>query len=130
MTPTEVVRKFYDALGRGDVPGLLAVLADDLTWTEAEGFPYFSGTWRSPKEVLEKLLVPLSADWADFSAKAESFVAEAGNVVAFGTYRGVNRGSGRALQAAFAHHWLVAEGRISSFRQYTDTLLVQRAMAS
>ena len=78
MAPIEVIRNFYDALKLGDIPALVALLRDDLSWTEAEGFPYFSGTWRCPQEVVEKLLVPLSTEWADFSADAESFVSERG----------------------------------------------------
>jgi uncharacterized protein len=128
MSSIEIVRSFYDALKRGDVPALLALLHHDLAWTEAEGFPYFSGTWRTPREVAEKLLVPLSKDWDNFSVSAESVVSEATNVVAFGVYRGVNRATGRKLLAPFAHHWRVTDGRISSFVQYTDTLVVRRAM--
>lgn len=130
LTPVEIVRSFYDALKRGDFPALLALLGDDLAWAEAEGFPYFSGTWRHAEDVVEKLLVPLSTEWADFSADAESFVSEAKNVVACGAYRGLNRATGRRLLAPFAHRWCVVDGRISSFTQYTDTLLVKRAMAS
>lgn len=88
LTPVEIVRSFYDALKRGDIPALLALLGGALAWTEAEGFPYFSGTWRHAEDVVERLLVPLSTEWADFSADAESFVSEAKNVVDFGGYRG------------------------------------------
>jgi ketosteroid isomerase-like protein len=128
MLPIEIVISFYDALKRGDVPALLVLLKEDLSWTEAEGFPYFSGTWRSPQEVVGKLLVPISTDWDDFVVHAESFVSEADNVVAFGIYRGVNRATGRKLFAPFAHRWRVTDGRISSFVQYTDTVLVRKAM--
>lgn len=115
MSPTEIVQSFYDALKRGDVPAVLALLSDDLAWTEAEGFPYFSGTWRTREEVFEKLLIPLSRDWQNFSADAESFVSEADKVVAFGNYRGVNRTTGRRLIAPFAHFWRVSDGRITRF---------------
>jgi len=127
MSSIEVVQSFYAALKRGDVPSVVALLHDDLAWTEAEGFPYFSGTWRTPQEVVEKLLVPLSQEWDGFTAQADSFVGEDGHVVAFGSYRGVNRATGRKLLAPFAHHWCVKAGRISSFTQYTDTLLVKNA---
>jgi uncharacterized protein len=36
--PVSIVRAFYDALGRGDVPGVLGSLHDNLEWTEAQGF--------------------------------------------------------------------------------------------
>jgi ketosteroid isomerase-like protein len=31
MLPTEIVRGFYNALSRGDIPALLALLNDDLS---------------------------------------------------------------------------------------------------
>lgn len=34
-TPTDIVRGFYDALGRGDVAGVLGRLHDKLEWTES-----------------------------------------------------------------------------------------------
>ena len=40
----EAVRSVYDAFARGDVPAVLAVLGPDVSWTEAEGFPY-GGVW-------------------------------------------------------------------------------------
>lgn len=36
----ETIGSAYDASARGDVPAVLAVLAPDVSWTEAEGFPY------------------------------------------------------------------------------------------
>jgi ketosteroid isomerase-like protein len=49
--PIDTVRRFYDALGRGDVPAVLSLLDAQVEWTEAERFPYYSGTWRGPDAV-------------------------------------------------------------------------------
>lgn len=68
--PVTIVRRFYDALGRGDVPAVLSLLDAQVEWTEAERFPYYSGTWQSPQAVLDNVLKPLAADWARFSAKS------------------------------------------------------------
>jgi ketosteroid isomerase-like protein len=128
MSPTETVRTFNAALGRGDASAALTLLSDKLDWTEADGFPFFSGTWRTPQEVLENLFVPLLQDWETFVADPDSFISAAFEVVAFGVYSGVNRATGRTLAAPFAHRWCVSDGRIDSFAQYTDTILVRRAM--
>jgi uncharacterized protein len=128
MLPIDIVKSFYAALGRGDVAGVVALLAEPLEWTEAQGFPYYSGTWRTPQEVVEKLLIPLARDWEGFSAKADSFVTEGNDVVAIGVYRGVNRATQHSLAAAFAHHWAVRDNKITHFNMYTDTLLVKQAM--
>jgi hypothetical protein len=45
-TPVDTVRRFYDALGRGDVSAVLSLLDAQVAWTEAERFPYYGGTWR------------------------------------------------------------------------------------
>lgn len=128
MTPLETVKSFYDALGHGDAPVALGLLAEPLSWTEAEGFPYYSGTWTTAQQVVDNLLVPLSRDWEGFSVQPASFLVDGPNVVSFGIYGGVSKATGRKLSAPFAHRWQVAGGKLASFFQYTDTVLVQAAM--
>ncbi len=36
----EFLRSVYEAFGRGDVPGVLGAMTDDIEWYEAEGMPY------------------------------------------------------------------------------------------
>jgi uncharacterized protein len=112
----ELVGAFYAAVSRADVPGVIGLLHPDLRWTEAEGFPYYSGTWRRPQDVVDKLLVPLMRDWDNFSAVADNFIVEGDRVVSLGAYAGVNKATGKAMRAPFAHVWQVAN----------DTLAVTR----
>lgn len=129
-SPLDTVRAFYAAVGRGDVPGVVSLLHPDPHWTEAEGFPYYSGTWRHPQDVVEKLLVPLMRDWDGFSAVAEDFIVQDDRVVSLGVYAGVSKATGRAMRAPFAHVWRVRDGQLARFDMYTDTLLITRAMAA
>ena len=129
-TPVTIVRRFYDALGRGDVPAVLSLLDAQVEWTEAERFPYYGGTWRSPQAVLDNVLKPLAADWAGFSAKAHEFIAEGDRVVALGNYSGTFKKTGRSFSAAFAHVWTVRGGRLASFNMHTDTAKVLEAVQS
>jgi ketosteroid isomerase-like protein len=39
MGNVEIVQGGYEAFGRGDVPGVLAVFDPDIEWREAEGNP-------------------------------------------------------------------------------------------
>ena len=127
-TTVELVRAFYAAVGAGDVPGVLNLLHPELEWTEAEGFPYHSGTWTRPHDVVEKLLAPLMRDWTDFSAATDDFIVEGDRVVSLGAYAGVSRVTGKAMRAPFAHVWRVADGKLKRFDMYTDTLLFDRAL--
>jgi ketosteroid isomerase-like protein len=124
----EMVRAFYAAVSRADVPTVVGLLHPDLRWTEAEGFPYYSGTWRHPQDVVDKFLMPLMRDWNNFSAVADDFIVEGDRVVSLGAYVGVNKATGKAMRAPFAHVWQVADGKLARFDMYTDTLLVHRAM--
>ena len=128
MSGFEPVWAFYDAVARGDVDGVLATLHSDLAWTEAEGFPYYSGTWRSPGEVVEKLLVPLSRDWKEFSATPVDHIAQGDRVVVLGNYSGTAKATGKSMRAAFAHVWRVRGDKIASFDMYSDTALVRAAL--
>ena len=127
-SPVDLVRAFYTAVAQGDVPGVVALLHPELEWTEAEGFPYYSGTLRQPGDVVEKLLVPLMRDWDDFSAVTDDFIVEGDRVVSIGAYAGTSKATGKTMRAPFAHVWRVADGKLQRFDMYTDTLLVYRAL--
>jgi ketosteroid isomerase-like protein len=128
MTPqVDIVRRFYDALGRGDVPTILLLLDAQVEWTEAERFPYYGGTWQGPQAVLDNLLKPLAGDWDEFSAKAHEFIAEGDRVVSLGTYSGTFKKTGRSFSAAFAHVWTVRGDKLARFNMHTDTAKVLEA---
>jgi hypothetical protein len=128
MTSVQVVRGFYAALGDGNVPGVLGLLDDQVRWTEAERFPYYSGTWVGPQAVLDNLLKPLAQDWEQFSATAEDFIVEGERVVSFGRYAGTYKKTGKSMTAEFAHAWTVTNGKITSFVMYTDTAKILEAL--
>ncbi len=128
LNAAETVRRFYDALGRGDVQGLLVLMSPEIEWAEAERFPYYGGVWRTPQAVIDGLLVPLARDWTAFSATPTDYVAGGERVVALGTYSGTYKATGRSFTAPFAHLWTVHGGKITGFVQYTDTAKVLEAV--
>lgn len=130
MSPTDCAKAFYEALARGDVAGVLGSLHPEVVWTEAEGFPYYSGAWRTPDEVAQKLLIPLARDWDGFAAVPADFIENGDRVVALGVYSGVARATGKAMRASFAHVWRIRDGKLDRFDMYADTALVQAALAA
>lgn len=122
-----VVQQFYQSIAAGDLERVMSLLSSDLEWTEAERFPYYGGVWRRPQAVVENLLVPLGRDWETFSVTPLEFVGSDDRVVSFGEYRGTYRATGREMSAPFAHRWVVRDGKIIQFNQYTDTAKVLEA---
>jgi uncharacterized protein len=123
-----LVENFYIALGKGDVPAVLGLLDEEVEWTEAERFPYYTGTWRGRQAVLNNLLKRLAADWEGFSAKADDFMIEGDRVVSFGNYAGTYKKTGKSMTSPFAHVWTIEDKKIKSFLMYTDTAKVLEAL--
>lgn len=124
----QVVQDFYSHLGKGDVPAVLALFDPQIKWTEAEGFPYFSGTWTGPEAVLNNLFKRLGNDWSDFTAKASDHLVEGMKVVSFGGYSGTYKKTRKSMRANFAHVWRVSSGRLASFQMHADTAKMREAM--
>lgn len=124
---SETIRTLYAAFARGDVPAVLAGLAADVKWTEAEGFPY-GGTYTGPDAVLQNVFMRLGTEWDGFAAVPHEIVAEGETVVALGEYSGTYKATGKRFSAPFAHVWKLRGGKAVSFQQYTDTAVVQRAL--
>ncbi len=103
------------------------MLAPNVGWTEAEGFPY-AGTYSGPDAVLKKVFMRLGADWKTFTVLPEEFITEGDRVVSLGQYSGVYRATGKRFMAPFAHVWTLQDGKVLRFRQHTDTALVQKVL--
>ena len=128
LTPGQAVRDFYDHLARGDFAAILTLMAEDIEWTVAERFPYYSGTWHGPQAVLNNLLIPITRDWTDFAAKPYEFIHDGNRVVALGTYSGTFKATGKSTSADFANIWTVRANKLQTFHMHTDTAKVLEAM--
>jgi hypothetical protein len=122
----DVIRGGYDALARGDVPAVLAMLDPAVEWTEAEGFPY-AGTYTGPDAVLTGVVARLGSEWTPFQVKPAEFIDGGDQVVVLGRYAGTYNATGKSFDAAFAHVWTLRDGKVVRFRQYVDSALVQEA---
>jgi ketosteroid isomerase-like protein len=123
----DTIANLYAAFGRGDVPTVLAAFAPNISWTEAEGFPY-GGTYVGPDAVLQNVFARLGSEWNGYAAVPHEFIASADTVVALGEYSGTYNATGKSFKAPFAHVWKFGGDRIISFTQHTDTAVVQRAL--
>jgi ketosteroid isomerase-like protein len=123
-TAIETVRAFYAALGQGDAPTALGLMAEDIEWTTMW---HYKVDGRGPQKVAEGLLRPLMAEWSSFALTPVEYIADGETVVSLGRFTGVHGASGRSVDAAYAHVWDIADGRIQRFRQYIDTSAVAEA---
>lgn len=125
--PVDVVRRQYLASAAGDLAALRATLAPDVEWKEMAGFP-LAGTYRTPGGVTAGVMERLGADWDNWTAHDDTYVADGENVVVLARYTAVNKATGRPIDVRVAHHFVVRGGLIARFEQFVDTALVRAAM--
>ncbi len=117
----EVVHAVYDAFGRGDMPAVLGLFAEDIAWHEAEGLPY-GGVHTGPVAVAQNVFGPVTEDVEGFAVTPEEVFVDGDRVAVVARYSGTGRVTRRVLELGVVHVWDVRDGRITRFRQYLDTV--------
>ena len=49
----EIIEAGYASFAKGDVPAVVAMMDPKIEWTEAEGFPLYSGTLVGPQAIVD-----------------------------------------------------------------------------
>lgn len=127
MNNLAIVQRLYDAFGRRDWPAVRELFAPNIEWIQNEGFPG-GGRHVGADAVLNTVFAKFRDEWASWQAVVNEWLDAGQAIVALGEYRGTHRGTGKTTVAAFAHVYEVREGRITRFRQFTDTAMIRDAM--
>src|SRR5262249_60201672 len=118
-----LIRKLYAA--RGDVTAFKSLLADDLEYDIAGGFPN-GGVYGGLDKTFSGFF-PFLADFDEFYAKGDEYFESGDHVIVLGHYFGVTK-KGRKVQSRFAHFWTIRDGKIVRLQQTADTLLIAKAL--
>lgn len=123
----DVIRATYEGTSEENGRNLLAALAPDASWTEAEGFPY-AGTYVGPDAIIAGVFRRLGSEWTGYRAEVHTFLEDGDRVAAFGVYSGTYNATGKSMRAAFAHLYEVKHGKIATMTQYVDSAMVRQAL--
>jgi hypothetical protein len=116
----ELVRSVYEGFARRDLPGTLAMLADDIEWHEADGLPW-GGLQRGPAAVAERVFGPALELVPDLEVTPEQVFESGGTVSVVQRYTGT-ASTGRTLDLLGVGVWDVSGSRIVRYRQFVDTV--------
>jgi ketosteroid isomerase-like protein len=122
-----VVEQVFEKFGRGDVPGLLAMIAEDAEWSAPgpEVVPYF-GERRGRDGALE-FFKRLGENVEFESFEPGDFIAEGERVVVLGFERGRVRRTGKTFDNAWALVFTVRGGMVAGLRIYENTAAIAEA---
>ena len=124
MTNKEIIQSLYASFAAGDVETVVAGFADDISWTEADGFP-LAGTYTGPQAVVEGVFIRLGDFSDNWGVTVDRYVAEGDSVVADGKYTWNHKETGAPCEVRMAHIWTLRDGKVVSFLQHVDTARVR-----
>jgi len=127
MNNEEIIRRLYEAFAQGDVPAVLARFSDNIVWHEAEGTPY-GGVYEGGNAIVENVFMKLATEWTGYTVSPEEFYDAGSTVVVLGRYSGRFNATGKEMSVPFAHVWTLDNGEVTRFIQFTDTVVMARAL--
>jgi len=123
----QLVEGIFAELAKGNGEPFAEAMADDFTWT-VSGTTSWSGTYRGKRAVLDELMAPLFAQFADrYTNTADRMVAE-GDYVVVECHGRVATRSGKRYDNRYCYVCRLAGGKLRELTEYLDTELVAEAL--
>lgn len=123
----QLVRRLYEAFGRGEIPTVLGLLAPDVEW-RVTGPPQvsYAGARRGRQQVVE-FFQALAATVEIQQFEPQEFIAQGEQVVVIGRERMRIVATGRIAENAWIMVFTIRGGLVAAFREYDDTAAVAAA---
>jgi uncharacterized protein len=112
----EMLQRAYEAFGRGDIPEVMSVFADDIEWHVPAVLP--QGMDARGKGEVAGFFGKLVEVWDDFNLEIDDFVASGDRVCVVGSASG--KVDGTPASYGLVHAWTVTDGACTKFVEYAD----------
>jgi ketosteroid isomerase-like protein len=124
----DLVKKLYEAYGKGDIDTIINHLADHFDWRfDAPSIIPFAGNQQTRDEVRRRFFGSLAESQKDQSLSPQEFIAQDDKVVMLGRYTATVVATGRSIDLRVAHVFTIQNGKVTRFLNLTDTARVAEA---
>ncbi len=123
----EIVKSAYAAFGRGDIAGVINLLAEDIEWVDP-GPPAvpFAGTHHGRAEVMQ-MFARLGETVQFTKFEPIDFIAQGDRVICLGFFAGTVKKTSHMFSSDWAMAFTLLAGKIIHFREYNDTHAIASA---
>lgn len=122
----QLLRDIFDRMATGDTRALAEAMSDDFRWVFPGNWSW-SGAWESKRVVLDGLLRPLMAQFADYRSEADLILADGDRVVVQARGHATTK-RGERYDQTYLFLFRVAGGRLTEVVEHCDTALVERVL--
>ena len=121
-----IIKKLYSLFAVGRHDELHELFDAEAVWMQMDGFPG-GGVYKGSAAIIRDVFGRLKGDWLDWKAVVSDTIGAGDHVFVSGYYEGTHCSTGKYFNADFMHHYQFKDGKISSFKQYTDTARIVAA---
>ena len=114
-TNAELIRRGYEAFAKGDMPTVLGLIAEDITW-HVPGRSPLSGNYKGHEEVLGFFAKGMELSGGTLRVEADEILAEGERVVVLSTVSAERKG--QSWSSPEVHVWRVVDGKAVEFREF------------
>ena len=116
-----LVKQGYAAFQRGDIPAVLALLADDVEFVLHYPENPTLGGWYRGRAAVAQFFQRLGKEMEFTLFSPDEFIASGDRVVVLGRQAGRARSTGRHGELQWVHVYTVRDGKVSRFDEFLDS---------
>jgi len=123
-----LVQSLYAAFGRADIDAVMAGMAPDIRWDivgRPEDYPTLGV--REGREAVRAYFGLIGERHEILAFTPEAFYADGETVIVTGAEKWRLRGGDQAFETAWVQLFTIRDGKVASFREFTDTAQFARA---
>ena len=126
----EFIHNMYAAFSRGDIPAILAAVADDAEWISygPAGIPY-AGVFKGPAGAAQ-FFQALGGTQSEQKLTILETYSDGDQVMTVGRYSGVVNATQKRFDFEVAHFFTVRNGKVVRFLDFYDTAAQLEAYTS
>ncbi len=129
MTNRETIMALYAAFGAGDIDAIVALMAADIVWHEAENNKLADrNPYLGPQAIVEGVFARVAEDFDEFAVEIGHVIEDGDTVAMQGRYRARAKASGSEINPQIVHWWTIRDGKIATFQQHVDTFALAKAL--
>ena len=126
----DVIRRGYEAFGRGDINALLESFDEHISWVTPGPPELATSGNRSGRQAVAQFFAAVNEVFEIQRFEPREFLAQDDRIVVLGSETARVRATGKVVDLDWVHVFAMGNGKVVAFQEFFDTAAVVAAVSS
>ena len=126
----DVIRRGYEAFGRGDINALLESFDEHITWVTPGPPELATSGNRSGRQAVAQFFAAVNDVFEIQRFEPKEFVAQGDRIVVLGSETARARATGKVVDLDWVHAFTMRDSKVIAFQEFFDTAAVVAAVGA